>query len=233
MPLWKRIADIGLSLAAMPLLAACMVLVAIVHEIVSPGPLFFVQERVGHLGRRFRIFKFRTMTVNADTAIHQAYFSQLISSNATMVKLDSRGDSRVIRGGWLLRASGLDELPQLINVLLGDMSVVGPRPCLPSEYAEYLPAQRLRFNATPGLTGLWQVSGKNRTTFEEMIRLDIEYARIRSPWLDAMIIIRTVPAALMQIGDARSARVLANRPQGALARLQPETTSLKQTVSPS
>jgi lipopolysaccharide/colanic/teichoic acid biosynthesis glycosyltransferase len=123
-----------------------------------------------------------------------------------MVKMDSRGDSRLIPGGWILRASGLDELPQVINVLRGEMSMVGPRPCLPYEYDRYLPWQRDRFAAVPGLTGLWQVSGKNRTTFEEMIRLDIEYARRQSWWLDLKIMLLTVPALLQQIGDTRRGR---------------------------
>jgi lipopolysaccharide/colanic/teichoic acid biosynthesis glycosyltransferase len=112
----------------------------------------------------------------------------------------------LIPGGWLLRASGLDELPQLLNVLNGDMSLVGPRPCLPYEYENYSPWQKERFNSTPGLTGLWQVSGKNRTTFEEMIRLDHAYTENLSLWLDAKIILLTVPALLLQIGDVRSAR---------------------------
>jgi lipopolysaccharide/colanic/teichoic acid biosynthesis glycosyltransferase len=118
-----------------------------------------------------------------------------------MVKMDARGDSRLIPGGWLIRASGLDELPQIINVLRGEMSLIGPRPCVPYEFEKYLPWQRERFNAVPGLTGLWQVSGKNRTTFEEMIRLDIQYSRNVSLWMDLKIILLTVPALLVQISD--------------------------------
>lgn len=190
----------------MPILAFFTLLIAICMHFVSPGPVFFRQERVGYLGRRFRIYKFRTMSVAADTAIHQQYFSQLIGSNAPMVKLDTRGDCRLIPGAWLIRAAGLDELPQLINVLLGDMSFVGPRPCLPAEYEQYTPAQRRRFLATPGLTGLWQVSGKNRTTFNKMIQLDIEYAESQSIWRDLGIIFLTVPAIIQQIGDTRRGR---------------------------
>ncbi len=126
-----------------------------------------------------------------------------------MVKMDARGDSRLIPGGWLLRASGLDELPQLINILRGEMSLIGPRPCLPYEYQQYLPWQRARLDAIPGLTGLWQVSGKNRTTFEEMVLLDIKYAKTQSLGLDAKIALLTVPALLHQIrgwrGGAREA----------------------------
>jgi len=126
-----------------------------------------------------------------------------MNSDAPMIKLDSSGDSRIIPLGKILRASGLDELPQLFNVLSGEMSLIGPRPCLPYEAEQYLPWQRERFNAAPGLTGLWQVSGKNRTTFTRMIQLDIEYARNKSFWLDVKIIFKTVPALLVQIGDMR------------------------------
>lgn len=203
----KRLLDITVCIVAMPVLALFTLLIATCMQFVSPGPVFFRQERVGYLGRRFRIYKFRTMRVAADTSIHQQYFSNLIDSNAPMVKLDARGDSRLIPGALLIRASGLDELPQLINVLLGDMSFVGPRPCLPAEYEQYTPAQRKRFLAIPGLTGLWQVSGKNRTTFNQMIQLDIEYAESpQSAWRDWNIILRTVPAIIQQIGDTRRDR---------------------------
>jgi lipopolysaccharide/colanic/teichoic acid biosynthesis glycosyltransferase len=202
----KRIFDILCCLIALPVLAVFTLLVAIFMPFVSPGPVFFRQERVGYQGRRFKIYKFRTMTVAADTSVHQQYFSQLIGSNAPMVKMDARGDSRLIPGGWLIRACGLDELPQLINVLIGDMSLVGPRPCLPAEYEQYSTLQRRRFQATPGLTGLWQVSGKNRTTFDEMIRLDIEYAENQNIWLDLAIVFKTLPALVQQIIDTRRGR---------------------------
>jgi len=216
MPLWKRCLDLAASLAAMPFLVLAILLVAIMQSLVSPGPVFFTQERVGRDDRRFRIYKFRTMRANADTRVHQAYFHGLIHSNAPMVKLDARGDSRLIPGGWLLRAVGLDELPQLLNVCRGEMSLVGPRPCLPSEYADYLPPQRQRLAATPGLTGLWQVSGKNRTTFAEMIRLDIEYARTVSLGLDLKIIALTPVALLREVQAARQARQTAGAPRDSL-----------------
>lgn len=206
MPVSKRALDIAIALIALPFLAVATLVMTLVMKIASPGPVFFLQERVGYRGRRFKIYKFRTMITGANTGVHQAYFSQLMGSSAPMVKMDSKGDSRLIPGGWILRASGLDELPQLINVLRGDMSLVGPRPCLPYEYEGYLPWQRKRFSTTPGLTGLWQVSGKNRTTFDEMIRLDIQYAEEHSFFLDLKIIFMTVPALLQQIGDTRSRR---------------------------
>jgi lipopolysaccharide/colanic/teichoic acid biosynthesis glycosyltransferase len=206
LPDHKRIFDVLLALLAMPILALITLFIAIVMRMVSPGPVFFKQIRVGKNGRQFRIFKFRTMKVAADTSVHHQYFSQLMNSNAPMVKLDSKGDCRLITGGWFLRATGLDELPQLINVLLGDMSLVGPRPCLPGEYEQYTVTQRRRFDATPGLTGLWQVSGKNRTTFDEMIRLDIRYTEEKSFWLDLYIICMTIPALLIQLYDTRKER---------------------------
>jgi exopolysaccharide production protein ExoY len=206
MPVWKRTIDIICCLIALPLLGIVALFMAIVTKLLSPGPILFTQYRIGYQGRRFKIYKFRTMYVSADTGVHQTYFKDLMQTNAPMTKLDSKGDPRLIPGGWLLRASGLDELPQLINVLKGDMSLVGPRPCIPSEYEQYLPWQRERTHATPGLTGLWQVSGKNRTTFEEMIHLDIQYTRRISLGLDLKIIFSTLPALLQQIADTRLKR---------------------------
>ena len=123
-----------------------------------------------------------------------------------MTKMDTTGDVRLIPFGAWLRATGLDELPQLINVIRGEMSVVGPRPCIPYEYEGYAPWQMERFNTLPGLTGLWQVSGKNRTTFAEMVRLDIQYVRRKSPGLDLLIILKTPIALLLQVWDLRLAR---------------------------
>lgn len=206
LPHWKRAVDIICCLAALPFFVICTLFASILTAIASPGPVFFRQERVGYLGRRFKLYKFRTMHISADVSTHQAHFTQLMRSNVPMQKLDGKGDSRLIPGGWLLRASGLDELPQIINVLRGEMSLVGPRPCIPYEYAQYSTAQRERFTAVPGLTGLWQVSGKNRTTFDEMIRLDVQYAHRKSLGLDLKIIFRTLPALVSQIVDTRRAK---------------------------
>jgi lipopolysaccharide/colanic/teichoic acid biosynthesis glycosyltransferase len=200
-PIWKRLLDvICISLAA-PLWLPLMFVIAVVIKIASPGPALFQQERVGYRGRRFTCFKFRTMVVNADTRVHQGHLHYLMGSNVPMKKLDSVRDPRLIPCGLLLRSLGLDELPQLFNVLRGDMSLVGPRPCVPYEYENYAPHHRERFNAAPGLTGLWQVSGKNRTTFEEMINLDISYAKKQSLWLDLKIIFKTFPAIVSQTKD--------------------------------
>jgi lipopolysaccharide/colanic/teichoic acid biosynthesis glycosyltransferase len=203
LPWWKRALDLTCALAALPALVTCTLVAALLTRLTSPGPIFFRQERVGYRGRRFKLYKFRTMHVRADVSAHQLYFAQLVSANVPMRKLDGQGDSRLIPGGRWLRATGLDELPQIINVLRGEMSIVGPRPCIPYEYAQYSLAQRQRFAAAPGLTGLWQVSGKNRTTFEEMVRLDVTYAETRSLALDVKIMLKTLPALLEQVIETR------------------------------
>jgi exopolysaccharide production protein ExoY len=210
-PFWKRTLDIFCIVLAAPLWAPVALLIAGIIKIVSPGPVFFQQERIGYRGRRFMCFKFRTMYVNADTEIHRGHLEELMSSNLPMNKLDG-GDPRVIPGGIWLRALGLDELPQLINVLRGDMSLVGPRPCLSYEYDRYLPRHRGRCGTLPGLTGLWQVNDKNHTTFEEMIDLDLRYVQNKSLWLDASILIRTLPAVLVQTCEVRRAKRKALRP---------------------
>lgn len=211
MPAWKRGLDLCCCLLGLPVLAGCTLIMMAVTALVSPGPVFYRQERVGWQGRRFRIFKFRTMTVGADTTVHQNHVRQLLVSNAPMLKLDARCDARLIPGGGWLRAAGLDELPQLINVLRGEMSFVGPRPCLPGEFGDAHTESGGRFDAVPGLTGLWQVSGKNRTTFQEMIRLDVHYAHHVSLPLDLKIIVLTPLVLLRQIYDLRLRRTPAAR----------------------
>jgi lipopolysaccharide/colanic/teichoic acid biosynthesis glycosyltransferase len=147
------------------------------------------------------------MHINADTGMHQKHFSNLMREDVPMVKLDMKDDPRLIPLGRYLRASGVDELPQLFNVIRGDMSLVGPRPCIRYEYEGYQRWQRNRFNTLPGLTGLWQTSGKNHTTFTEMMRLDISYAQRKTPWFDLLLLGKTVPAVLSEIRSAiRSSR---------------------------
>jgi lipopolysaccharide/colanic/teichoic acid biosynthesis glycosyltransferase len=205
-PGWKRFLDVSIVLLAAPILVPLMIAVIILVRIASEGPVLFRQERVGYLGRRFMCFKFRTMFVNADTTIHQGHLDHLMDSDTPLVKMDAKGDPRIIPFGRLLRAAGLDELPQLVNVLRGEMSLVGPRPCLPYEYNKYQRWQRERFNTLPGLTGLWQVGGKNKTTFTEMICLDIRYASTKTIWLDLKIILKTLPAVMAQVFELRERR---------------------------
>jgi lipopolysaccharide/colanic/teichoic acid biosynthesis glycosyltransferase len=147
--------------------------------------------------------KFRTMKVNADTGVHQSHLKELMLSNGPTRKLDCAGDKRLIPGGSILRVLGVDELPQLINVVRGDMSLVGPRPCTPYEFDLFLPRHKRRCEAPPGLTGLWQISGKNRTTFEEMINLDLYYAEHMSFWFDLKIILLTIPAILALVWEMK------------------------------
>jgi lipopolysaccharide/colanic/teichoic acid biosynthesis glycosyltransferase len=203
---WKRALDVLFILLALPLLVLLAVFIPLLIRSVSAGPVLFVQERVGYKGRRFRCFKFRTMHVNAGTGTHQEHLQEVMKSNTPMMKMDAQGDPRIIPLGILLRASGLDELPQLINVLRGEMSLVGPRPCLPYEYDQYQPWQKERFGTAPGLTGLWQVSGKNKTTFVEMIQLDIKYVKNKSLPGDVKIILLTVPVMAMQMLETRLVR---------------------------
>jgi lipopolysaccharide/colanic/teichoic acid biosynthesis glycosyltransferase len=203
-PRWKRTLDVVFILLILPFVLPLAVLVAVLIRMVSAGPVLFRQERVGYLGRKFMCFKFRTMFIGAETTTHQGHLQHLMKSDAPMVKLDAGGDLRIIPFGLLLRSAGLDELPQLINVLRGEMSMVGPRPCLAYECDDYLPWQRERFNTLPGLTGLWQVSGKNQTTFAEMMQLDISYARKKNLWLDLTIIAKTIPAIMGQVLSARN-----------------------------
>ena len=209
---WKRTLDVLLILLALPFLIPLALLVALLIRSGSREPVFFRQERVGYQGRRFLCFKFRTMFVDAGSATHQGHLHQLMNSNTPMQKMDSEGDPRIIPFGVLLRASGLDELPQLINVLRGEMSLVGPRPCLAYEYEQYLPWQKERFQTVPGLTGLWQVSGKNKTTFVEMVVLDIMYAKYKTLWWDLKIILLTIPTLVIQMLEARQPRKASSRP---------------------
>jgi lipopolysaccharide/colanic/teichoic acid biosynthesis glycosyltransferase len=196
MPGWKRALDLTLIALTYPIWLPLMLLVMAAIKISSPGPIFYRQERVGFRGRSFMIFKFRTMKVHAQTSWHEWHFQRLMRDGAPMTKLDA-DDDRIISWGRFLRATGLDELPQIFNVLRGEMSLVGPRPCTRLEFEKYEEWGRERVNAPPGLTGYWQVNGKNRTTFQQMIEMDIFYAKNASVPLDLWIMGKT-PAALFE-----------------------------------
>jgi lipopolysaccharide/colanic/teichoic acid biosynthesis glycosyltransferase len=197
MPWWKRGIDILGSLVGLVLMAPLFLAIAIFIKIVSPGPVFFTQKRIGYLGRPFTMFKFRTMRVNADTILHENHVTELIQSGQPLKKMDDK-DPRIFPLGKFLRISGIDELPQLINVLRGEMSLVGPRPELPCSLQYCEPWHSRRFDTKPGLSGLWQISGKTTTTFNEMMRLDISYVNKRSFWLDMLIILKTFPTILSE-----------------------------------
>jgi exopolysaccharide production protein ExoY len=203
-PHWKRVLDVTFVLLTLPFWLPLVVLVMAWIRVASAGPIFYRQERIGYRRTRFMIFKFRTMRVNAETRTHEEYFAHLMRADCPMTKLDLEGDSRLISCGRFLRASGLDELPQVFNVLRGDMSLVGPRPCLPNEFQRYEEWQKVRVDVLPGLTGYWQVNGKNKTTFNEMIAMDLFYAEHMSPWRDLAIILKTIPALIGQTLESRA-----------------------------
>jgi len=207
----KRIMDVFAALILLILFSPLMVLITLAIKIYSPGPIFFVQERIGSKRQTrgknsywkrvaFRCYKFRTMHHNADSAVHQAYIKALIDNDHKQIQTlqgDTSSihklvhDSRITRPGRLLRKLSLDELPQLFNVLRGDMSLVGPRPAIPYEVEMYKPWHLQRLEVQPGITGLQQVTLRSTADFDEQVRLDIEYIHLQSLWLDIKIILKT------------------------------------------
>jgi lipopolysaccharide/colanic/teichoic acid biosynthesis glycosyltransferase len=200
---WKGALDLTLVFLSIPIWLPVMLLITLWIKLTSPGPVFFRQRRIGYQGHEFHIFKFRTMKVNVETKTHEEYFHHLIEADCPMIKLDSAGDPRLIPGGSILRASGLDELPQVFNILQGEMSIVGPRPCTVTEFERYDDWQKERTHTPPGLTGFWQTHGKNHTTFSEMIAMDIYYSRNKSLALDLWIIAKTIPVLIGQLLETR------------------------------
>jgi len=194
MPRWKRSLDLLCLVLILPLTLSLLPLLFCWVKLVSPGPFIFRQTRIGCGGKPFTMYKTRTMRPGADPAIHEAHVRRLIASNRPMIKLD-REDDRLIKGASCIRMFGLDELPQLVNVLRGEMSMVGPRPCVPSEFPLYASAHYRRFAVPPGLTGLWQIKRTQATTFREMMGMDIEYVDRLSAWADFTIMLQT-PLAL-------------------------------------
>ena len=201
----KRMMDISGSLLALIFLSPAFLAIAAAVRLTSKGPVFFRQRRIGQYGAPFVFLKFRSMYVNNDSAIHQEYVKKLIAGTAQANSAEGDGekiykltrDPRITPVGAFLRKTSLDELPQFLNVLMGEMSLVGPRPPVPYEVEAYDVWHRRRLlEAKPGITGLWQVSGRCRVKFDDMVRLDLHYARYRSPWLDLKILART-PAAVV------------------------------------
>jgi len=199
----KRALDVVLSLTLLAILSPLFFILAALVKLTSAGPVFFRQERVGQMMKPFMMLKFRTMRVDTDHAIHHQFVSSFIKSGGRTGTTGENGlfkianDPRVTTIGRILRRTSLDELPQLWNVLRGDMSLVGPRPPLAYEVAQYQSWHRRRvLEAKPGLTGLWQVTGRSRTTFDEMVRLDLRYARTHSVWTDIKILAATPRAVI-------------------------------------
>jgi lipopolysaccharide/colanic/teichoic acid biosynthesis glycosyltransferase len=204
-PAWKRALDVTVSLLAFLLLWPVFLASAIYIKLVSPGPVLFRQMRVGRGGKLFHFVKFRTMRPNNE-AEHRQHILARMRTGESLAKLDDK-DPRIIPGGKILRKLCIDELPQLLNVIKGDMSLVGPRPCVPYEAQEYLIWHRHRFDVLPGMTGLWQVSGKNSLTFAQMIRLDIAYSERMSLLFDLKIILKTIPAIAKMVIEGIAKRL--------------------------
>lgn len=216
----KRILDVTIVLFSLVLLLPLLFAIGILIKLDSSGPAIFVQERVGAkkvkingrtqwIVQTFPFFKFRTMRTDIDSKLHEEYMKAYIAGDesklaeqegksTTSYKLT--GDPRVTRVGKFLRATSLDELPQLWNVLRGEMSLVGPRPPIPYEVEMYNKEHFRRFGTLPGITGLWQVSGRCETTFEEMVQLDLEYIEMKSVWQDIKILFLTIPAVISERG---------------------------------
>jgi lipopolysaccharide/colanic/teichoic acid biosynthesis glycosyltransferase len=204
----KRMMDVAGSTFALIILSPLFAVIAAVIKLTSPGPIFFRQKRVGQHGVSFVFLKFRSMNVNNDPSAHKEYVRQLIAGQADRKPSEGNGDGvykitndpRITKIGAFLRRTSLDELPQFINVIKGEMSLVGPRPPIAYEVEAYdLWHRRRVLEAKPGITGLWQVHGRSRVTFDEMVRLDLHYAKTWSPWMDVKILFRT-PGAMFGEG---------------------------------
>jgi len=204
----KRVMDIVGSVIAIVLASPVFLAIAIALKATSRGPIFFRQKRIGQHGEPFVFLKFRSMFVNNDASVHKEYVTQLIAGKAKRQPSNGNGgvfklttDPRITPVGAFLRKTSLDELPQFINVLRGEMSLVGPRPPVPYEVQAYEFWHRRRLlESKPGITGLWQVSGRSRVTFDEMVRLDLRYAKTWSPWMDIKILARTPAAVVLGAG---------------------------------
>jgi lipopolysaccharide/colanic/teichoic acid biosynthesis glycosyltransferase len=220
--LYKRWLDLILVIPALILLSPIFLLISLLIKLDSPGPVLYKQKRVGAVpGARthssdwhdtiFDMYKFRTMYVDTDQDLHRKFMEAYIQGDTEKLtemqpeiletatfKLTK--DARVTRVGKVLRKFSLDELPQFWNVLMGDMSLIGPRPAIPYEVGMYKPEHLERLAVIPGITGLWQVSGRTTTTFEEMVQLDLEYIKSQSLWLDLKIIFLTLPAIISSKG---------------------------------
>ena len=201
---WKRTVKRAFDLVAasvlLLLLSPIMLLLALLIRLDSAGPIFYRQERVGENGRHFYMLKFRSMYTGSDSKLHRAHVTKLIKENGSLNgshgSLKLKKDPRITRVGGFIRKTSLDELPQLLNVLRGEMSLVGPRPPIPYEVDLYQKWHKRRLEAIPGITGIWQVNGRNRVSFEEMVRMDIEYIEHQSIWMDMKLLLLTPLAVL-------------------------------------
>ena len=202
---WKRPFDLVIGGILLVVLSPLMVCLALLVRVGSQGPALFRQDRIGRHGKHFQMWKFRSMHVNSDPAPHHQLAAAWFAADDSARGYKSQRDPRVTRVGRFLRRTSLDELPQLINVLRGDMSLVGPRPAIPYELAYYAPAYFERQKLPPGITGLWQVHRRDRLSAAEMMSLDLKYVRDCSLWLDIRILALTVPALLEDVIRTRLA----------------------------
>ena len=205
---FKRAFDVITASLMLVVVSPVMLVIALLIKKTSPGPVLFAQERLGRDGKPFKFYKFRSMEHNSDDAIHRQFVAMFIGgdedgcadSNAGDQVFKMKVDPRITGIGAVLRKTSLDELPQLFNILMGEMSLVGPRPPIAYEIENYQPWHMERLKAVPGLTGLWQVSGRSTVSFEEMVRLDIRYINNWSPWQDFVILLKTIPVVLQGTG---------------------------------
>jgi len=204
----KRLLDCIIASVLLVLTSPLFLVIVLMIKRTNPGPVLFVQERLGKDGIPFRFYKFRTMTHNSDDAIHRQFAAMFINGdnqgchqhNGSEELYKLKCDPRITPIGYWLRRTSLDELPQLVNILKGEMSLVGPRPPIAYELEHYQPRHLERLKVTPGLTGLWQVSGRSRVPFEDMVRLDLQYINSWSLWLDVIILVRTLPVVIQGTG---------------------------------
>lgn len=205
----KRGMDLTIALTALVVFSPLMAVIAGLIRATSPGPAIFRQTRVGRRGKEFVCYKFRSMVANADSQVHREYVKAFAAGRLDQahavrdrggLRYKMANDNRVTPLGRFLRRSSLDELPQLFNVLKGEMSIVGPRPDVPYSVELYKDWHRIRLEAKPGITGLWQVRGRSSVPFEEMMRLDVEYVLHPSIWTDIKILMATIPAVILTRG---------------------------------
>jgi lipopolysaccharide/colanic/teichoic acid biosynthesis glycosyltransferase len=200
----KRAVDIAGASLLLLVLSPVMLAIAVIIRLTSPGPALFQQVRLGRRLSPFVIWKFRTMYADNDDAIHRTYVTSMLTKSPVATNergtYKLTGDPRVTAVGRFIRKTSLDELPQLINVLSGDMSLVGPRPVLPWEAELFEPRHHVRFAVKPGITGLWQVSGRSSLTMQQALDLDVEYVRRRNLTLDLLTLLRTIPTVLLSRG---------------------------------
>jgi exopolysaccharide biosynthesis polyprenyl glycosylphosphotransferase len=204
----KRAVDLVGALVGILVLLPLLAIIALLVKRSSPGPVLFVQERLGRNGRPFRFYKFRSMRHDSDDAIHRQFAAMFINGDEDGCRAKNGGkpgfkleeDPRITGIGRWLRRTSLDELPQLFNILKGEMTIVGPRPPIAYEIENYQPWHLERLKVTPGLTGLWQVMGRSQVSFDEMVHLDLHYINHWSLWLDLRIILRTLPVVIRGTG---------------------------------